>query len=42
MSFFVLRTIAQSDNSISSWTGYTVGGEVGTNLGILISKYLHW
>lgn len=40
MSFFIIRKIARSEDSIHQWIGYTSGSVVGSYLGIYISKIL--
>ena len=41
MSFFVIRKIAKDENqSIWLWLGYTLGGVVGSALGIYLSVLL--
>jgi hypothetical protein len=41
VNFFLIKKIAKSeDNSLSSMVGYSIGGAVGTILGIYISKVI--
>jgi hypothetical protein len=39
-SFFVIKKIATSDNTFHGWLGYSLGGVVGSVLGIWISKLM--
>ncbi len=36
LSFFVIRRIAKSDDSIVGWLGYLFGSLVGTTIGMLV------
>lgn len=36
-SFFVIRRIAKSDDSLVGWLGYVCGSMLGTAIGILVS-----
>lgn len=40
-SFFVIKKIAKSDDSIHLWFGYAMGGLAGSILGIWISLQIH-
>lgn len=35
-SFFVIRRISKSDDSIVGWAGYVAGSLVGTTIGMLV------
>lgn len=37
LSFFVIRRIAHSEDSIVGWLGYLAGSLVGTTVGMLVS-----
>lgn len=39
LSFFVIRKIAQSNESVIEWAGYTIGSIIGSVIGIYISTY---
>ena len=41
MSFFVIRKIARSDDSLHQWLGYAVGSVIGSYLGIYLSVLLN-
>jgi hypothetical protein len=41
MSFFVIRKIARSDDSLHQWLGYAVGSVAGSYLGIYLSVLLN-
>ena len=41
MSFFVIRKIARSEDSLHQWIGYALGCVAGSYLGIYISTLLH-
>ena len=40
LSFFVIKKIAKSDDTVHQWLGYALGGVVGSILGIYISTIL--
>ena len=40
-SFFVIKKIANSDDSWHLWLGYAIGGVAGSLLGIEISLLIH-
>lgn len=40
-SFFVIKKIAKSDDSLHLWLGYSFGGLGGSFLGIWISLLIH-
>lgn len=40
LGYFVIKRIANSDNSMHQWFGYAMGGVVGSIVGIWISKLL--
>lgn len=40
-SFFVIKKIAKSDDSIHLWLGYALGGLAGSVLGIWVSLFIH-
>lgn len=40
LSFFVIRKIAKSDDTLHQWIGYALGGVVGSALGIWISTLM--
>jgi len=40
LSYFVVRRIAKSKDSICQWSGFTIGSAVGTLIGIFISKII--
>ena len=40
LSYFVVRRIAKSKDSIIQWLGFTVGSATGTVIGIWISKLI--
>lgn len=40
LSFFVIKKISQSNESILEWAGYTIGSVIGSVLGIYISTYV--
>jgi len=39
-SFFVIKKIATSENSVHGWLGYALGGLAGSILGIWVSKFM--
>ncbi len=40
-SFFVIKKIAKSDDSLHLWFGFAMGGLVGSVLGIWLSLVIH-
>lgn len=40
-SFFVIKKIAKSDDSLHLWLGYSLGGLAGSFVGIWISLIIH-
>jgi hypothetical protein len=36
--FYIIRRIAQSDDTVWAWLGMTVGGVLGTYAGIMIAR----
>lgn len=40
-SFFVIKKIAKSDDSLHLWFGYAMGGLAGSILGIWLSILIH-
>lgn len=40
LSYFVVKKIAKSANSIYQWFGFTIGSAIGTIIGIFISKII--
>ena len=40
IQFFIIKRIANSDDSMQHWVGYTLGSVVGSYLGIYISTIL--
>ena len=40
-SFFVIKKIAKSDDSLHLWLGYATGGLAGSFLGIWVSLLIH-
>jgi hypothetical protein len=40
LGYFVIKRIANSDNSLHQWLGYSMGGVVGSIVGIWLSKVL--
>jgi len=40
LSYFVVKRIAKSENSICQWVGFTIGSAIGTIIGIFISKII--
>ena len=40
LSYFVVRRIAKSKDSICQWLGFTLGSAIGTAIGIFISKFI--
>lgn len=40
LQFFVIKKIADSDDSVKHWVGYTLGSVVGSYLGIYISTLI--
>jgi len=40
LQFFVIKKIANSDESIKHWFGYTIGSVIGSYVGIYISTLL--
>ena len=40
LSYFVVRRIAKSKDSICQWIGFTLGSATGTVIGIWISKLI--
>ena len=41
MSFFVIRKIAKSEDSLHQWIGYAVGSVIGSYLGIYTSVLIN-
>jgi hypothetical protein len=40
LSFFVIKKIANSDDTVHQWLGYALGGVVGSILGIYVSTLM--
>jgi hypothetical protein len=40
LSYFVVRRIAKSENSIYQWAGFAIGSAIGTVIGIWMSKII--
>jgi len=40
-SFFIIKKIAKSDDSLHLWFGYAMGGLVGSIFGIWLSVLIH-
>ena len=40
LSYFVVRRIIKSKDSIYQWSGFTLGSAIGTAIGIFISKII--
>jgi len=40
LSYFVIKRIAHSDNTLHQWLGYALGGVTGSILGIWLSKLI--
>jgi len=40
LSYFVVRKIAKSPNSLYRWAGFAIGSAVGTIIGIYVSKII--
>jgi hypothetical protein len=40
LGYLVIKKLANSDNSLHQWLGYSLGGVVGSVLGIWLSKIL--
>jgi hypothetical protein len=40
LTYFVIKRIASSDNTLHQWLGYALGGVVGSLLGIYLSTVL--
>ena len=40
LSYFLIKRIANSDNTFHQWLGYALGGVVGSILGIWLSKLI--
>jgi hypothetical protein len=40
LSYFVVRKIAKSKDSIVQWIGFTIGSATGTAIGIWLSKII--
>jgi hypothetical protein len=40
LSYFVVRRIAKSKDSIMQWIGFTIGSATGTAIGIWLSKLI--
>jgi hypothetical protein len=40
LSYFVVRRIAKSKDSVCQWFGFTIGSAIGTVIGIWISKII--
>jgi hypothetical protein len=41
MSFFVIRKIAKSEDSLHQWIGYAIGSVIGSYLGIYTSVLIN-
>jgi len=41
LQFFVIKKIANAEESTKHWAGYTLGSVVGSYLGIYISTIIH-
>lgn len=40
LSYFVIKRIAKSKDSVCQWLGFTVGSMIGTIIGIYLSKII--
>ena len=40
LSYFVVRKIIKSKDSVRQWIGFTIGSATGTAIGIFISKFI--
>jgi len=40
LTYFVIKRIASSDNTLHQWLGYALGGVVGSLLGIYLSTVI--
>jgi positive regulator of sigma E activity len=40
LSYFVVRRIAKSKDSVIQWIGFTIGSATGTAIGIWLSKFI--
>jgi hypothetical protein len=40
LGYFVIKRIANSDNTLHQWLGYALGGVVGSVFGIWLSKVM--
>jgi len=40
LSYFVIRRIVKSKNTITQWFGFTIGSATGTAIGIFLSKLI--
>ena len=40
LGYFVIKKLANTDNSLHQWFGYAMGGVVGSIFGIYLSKIL--
>ena len=40
LGYFVIKKLANTDNSLHQWLGYSLGGVVGSIIGIYLSKIL--
>jgi positive regulator of sigma E activity len=40
LSYFVVRRISKSKDSVCQWAGFTVGSAIGTCIGIWLSKII--
>lgn len=40
LSYFVVRRIAKSENSICQWLGFAIGSAIGTIIGIFTSIHI--
>lgn len=40
LSYFVVRKIAKSPNSVCRWAGFAIGSAIGTIIGIWLSKII--
>ena len=40
LSYFVVRRIAKSENSVCQWAGFAIGSAIGTIIGIWLSKII--
>ena len=41
MSFFIIRKISRSEDSLHQWIGYALGCVAGSYLGIYVSTLIH-